>query len=78
MEVVRLKPHLQVKDEMARFMPEVAPAFPGSPAWSPELGRSSAEERPHFAVFKPRPNSIVIRLIGRLKFVDRQRNSLIR
>jgi hypothetical protein len=29
---VGLKPHLQVKDEMARFMTEVAPAFAGSPA----------------------------------------------
>jgi hypothetical protein len=32
MEVVRLKPHLQVKDEMARFMTEVATAFAGRPA----------------------------------------------
>jgi hypothetical protein len=29
---VGLKPHLQVKNEMARFMTEVAPAFAGSPA----------------------------------------------
>jgi hypothetical protein len=27
---VGLKPHNQVKDEMARFMAEVAPAFPGA------------------------------------------------
>ena len=27
---VGLKPHNQVKDEMARFMAEVAPAFAGS------------------------------------------------
>src|SRR5204863_9719630 len=27
---VGLKPHDQVKDEMARFMAEVAPAFPGA------------------------------------------------
>jgi hypothetical protein len=27
---VGLKPHAQVKDEMARFMTEVAPAFAGS------------------------------------------------
>jgi alkanesulfonate monooxygenase SsuD/methylene tetrahydromethanopterin reductase-like flavin-dependent oxidoreductase (luciferase family) len=30
---VGLKPHLQVKDEMARFMAEVAPAFAGSPSY---------------------------------------------
>jgi hypothetical protein len=27
---VGLKPHMQVKEEMARFMAEVAPAFPGA------------------------------------------------
>ena len=30
---VGLKPHAQVKDEMARFMAEVAPAFAGRGAW---------------------------------------------
>jgi hypothetical protein len=76
MEAVRLKPHLQVKDEMAGFMTEVAPAFAGSPAESPER-RDRAPRSDHILpFFRARPNSIVIRLIGRI--VDGQRSSLIR
>jgi hypothetical protein len=42
---VGLKPHGQVKDEMARFMAEVAPSFEGRhKAFSAEVDTGSARE----------------------------------
>src|SRR5205807_4370110 len=45
---VGLKPHAQVKDEMARFMAEVAPAFEGA---HKRAAAQAWNQRRHTAVF---------------------------